>query len=359
MHDEKWKKSKTLERDGQDMIKIYVIAEAGVNHNGSLETAKRLVDAAATAGADAVKFQTFRTESLVCRDTRKAEYQMETTDRTETQFEMLKKLELTPEMHEQLIEYCDQKGIRFLSTPFDLESIRLLVGLGIQIFKIPSGEITNLPYLREIGRCHGKVILSTGMSSMEEVKAAVKVLQESGTDDIILLHCNSQYPTPVSDVNLLAMVRMQEELGLPVGYSDHTQGIEIPIAAAALGAVVIEKHFTLDKNMEGPDHKASLEPDELIQMVQGIRKIEQALGDGVKHMSDSEKENVHISRKSIVADTLIRKGDVFSQENITTKRPGTGVNPMRWDELVGRCAKREYHQDDLIMADELESEYER
>lgn len=341
------------------MNKVFVIAEAGVNHNGDVEIAKRLVDVAVESGADAVKFQTFKAEKLACRDARKAAYQMETTDGSESQFDMLKKLELTLEMHEQLIEYCNQKGIVFLSTPFDLESIKMLADLGLQIFKIPSGEITNLPYLRAIGKYHRKVILSTGMSSMEEVKAAVKVLQETGTDDIMLLHCNSQYPTPVSDANLRAMLCMQEELGLPVGYSDHTQGIEIPIAAAALGAVVIEKHFTLDKNMEGPDHKASLEPEELMQMVQGIRKIEQALGDGIKRVSDSEKENVHISRKSIVAVTSIKEGDVFSTENITTKRPGTGINPMRWDELVGRRAKRQYHQDDLIKADELESDYER
>ena len=274
------------------MSRVFVIAEAGVNHNGDIEIAKQLIDAASEAGADAVKFQTFQADSLVCRTAKKAEYQLETTDRTETQYDMLKKLELTPQMHRELIEHCSKKNIMFLSTPFDLESIKLLSELGMQIYKIPSGEITNLPYLREIAKQQKKIILSTGMSSMDEVKAAVDVLKDSGAKDITLLHCNTQYPTPVPDVNLLAMVKMREELGLPVGYSDHTQGIEIPIAAAALGAVVIEKHFTLDKNMEGPDHKASLEPLELKQMVESIRKTELALGNGIKPGVRVGKTNV-------------------------------------------------------------------
>ena len=261
---------------------------------------------------------------------------------------MLKKLELTEQMHKKLMEYCAKKKIMFLSTPFDIGSVKLLSKLGMQIFKIPSGEITNLPYLREIAGHQKKVILSTGMSNMNEVKAAVDVLKENGAADIILLHCNTQYPTPVSDVNLLAMVKMHEELGLPVGYSDHTLGIEVPIAAAALGAAVIEKHFTLNKNMEGPDHKASLEPQELKRMVEGIRKTELALGVGIKQASDSEKENRDIVRKSIVAASGIKKGEKYTEENLTVKRPGIGISPMRWDEVIGKTAGRDYETDEMI-----------
>lgn len=331
------------------MKKVFIIAEAGVNHNGDMEIARQLVDAASASGADAVKFQTFQAERLVCRSARKARYQLETTDASETQYDMLKKLQLTRQMHLELMEYCDKKNIMFLSTPFDTESIRLLADLGLQIFKIPSGEITNLPYLREIAKLQKKVILSTGMSDMDEVKAAVRELDANGAGEITLLHCNTQYPTPASDVNLLAMVRMREETGLSVGYSDHTQGIEIPIAAAALGAEVIEKHFTLDKNMEGPDHKASLEPHELTQMVAGIRKIELALGTGIKQVSASEQANVDIVRKSIVAAVDIQKGEIFTEENLTTKRPGSGISPMRWDEVVGTMADRDYKADELIV----------
>lgn len=330
------------------MNKIFVIAEAGVNHNGDIEIAKRLIDAAVEAGADAVKFQTFKAEQLVCRDAKKAEYQLATTDQSESQYDMLKKLELTTETHEILMKYCDQKNIMFLSTPFDIESINFLSKLGVQIYKIPSGEITNLPYLREVGKHRQKTILSTGMSSMDEVKAAVDVLQKAGANDIILLHCNTQYPTPITDVNLLAMVRMREELGLPVGYSDHTQGIEIPIAAAALGAVVIEKHFTLDRSMEGPDHKASLEPDELQAMVSSIRKVEKAMGDGIKKPTSSELSNMAVARKSIVAKCDIRTGELFTKDNLTTKRPGTGISPMQWDEIIGTAAKRDYVKDEMI-----------
>lgn len=330
------------------MNRVFIIAEAGVNHNGDIEIAKRLVDAAVAAGADAVKFQTFKAETLVCKDARKAAYQMETTDREESQFDMLKKLELTPGMHEQLMEYCRQKGIMFLSTPFDIDSLHYLVELGIGIIKLPSGEITNYPLLKETGKTGKKVILSTGMSSMDEVKAAVNVLRKAGTNDIVLLHCNTQYPAPASDVNLLAMTRMREELGVPVGYSDHTQGIEIPVAAAAIGASVIEKHFTLDKNMEGPDHKASLEPDELQRMVGAIRIIEGALGDGKKKPSESEKGNIAVVRKSIVAKCDIGVGESFSEENLTTKRPGTGISPMRWEQVVGQKAKRKFSADELI-----------
>lgn len=330
------------------MSRVFVIAEAGVNHNGDIEIAKQLIDAASEAGADAVKFQTFQADSLVCRTAKKAEYQLETTDRTETQYDMLKKLELTPQMHRELIEHCLKRNIMFLSTPFDLESIKLLSELGMQIYKIPSGEITNLPYLREIAKQQKKIILSTGMSSMDEVKAAVNVLKNNGTEDITLLHCNTQYPTPISDVNLLAMVKMREETGLPVGYSDHTQGIEVPIAAAALGAEVIEKHFTLNRKMEGPDHKASLEPQELMQMVVGIRKIESALGSNIKQVSESEMTNVAIVRKSIVAAANIKRGEKYTEKNITTKRPATGISPMLWDEIIGKTADRDYKVDEMI-----------
>lgn len=330
------------------MNRVFIIAEAGVNHNGDIEIAKRLIDAAAEAGADAVKFQTFKAEQLVCRDAKKAEYQLVTTDVSETQYDMLKKLELTPEMHEMLMKYCEEKNIMFLSTPFDIDSLHYLVKLGVGIIKLPSGEITNYPLLREAGKTQKRIILSTGMSSMDEVKAAVDVLQKAGTNDITLLHCNTQYPTPVTDVNLLAMVRMREELGVQTGYSDHTQGIEIPIAAAALGAVVIEKHFTLDKSMDGPDHKASLEPDELKRMVEGIRRVEQALGDGKKEVSSSEKGNIGIVRKSIVAARPVRKGERLTEDNLTTKRPGTGISPMRWNEVIGKTADRDYEADEMI-----------
>ena len=330
------------------MSRVFVIAEAGVNHNGDIEIAKQLIDAASEAGADAVKFQTFQADSLVCRTAKKAEYQLETTDRTETQYDMLKKLELTPQMHRELIEHCLKRNIMFLSTPFDLESIKLLSELGMQIYKIPSGEITNLPYLREIAKQQKKIILSTGMSSMDEVKAAVNVLKNNGTEELTLLHCNTQYPTPISDVNLLAMVKMREETGLPVGYSDHTQGIEVPIAAAALGAEVIEKHFTLDRKMEGPDHKASLEPQELMQMVVGIRKIESALGSKIKQVSESEMTNVAIVRKSIVAAANIKRGEKYTEKNLTTKRPATGISPMLWDEVIGKTADRDYKVDEMI-----------
>lgn len=330
------------------MGKVFVIAEAGVNHNGDMKIAKQLIDVASAAGADAVKFQTFNTENLVCKTAKKAEYQLKTTDKSETQYDMLKKLELTEQMHKELIEYCSKKKIMFLSTPFDVESIKLLSSLGLQIFKVPSGEITNLPYLREIAKQKKKVILSTGMSNMEEVKAAVDVLKNDGAGDITLLHCNTQYPTQVSDVNLLAMVKMREETGLPVGYSDHTQGTEISLGAAALGATVIEKHFTLDKNMEGPDHKASLEPHELREMVAGIRMVELALGDGIKQASESEKVNIDIVRKSIVAAIKIKKGELFTNKNLTTKRPATGITPMLWDKVVGTVADRDYEADEII-----------
>lgn len=330
------------------MSKIFIIAEAGVNHNGDMETAKKLVDVAAAAGADAVKFQTFRAEKLVCKNAKKAEYQMETTDAAESQFEMLKKLELTPQMHEELMAYCRQKGIRFLSTPFDVDSLHDLVERGVELIKLPSGEITNYPLLREAARSGKKIILSTGMSTLDEVRNAVDVLKENGGTDITALHCNTEYPTPYADVNLAAMKTIRDEIGVPVGYSDHTTGIEIPIAAAALGAVVIEKHFTLDRNMEGPDHKASLEPDELAEMVRAVRHIELAIGDGRKEPSQSEKKNMDIARKSIVAGCDIKAGEAFTEENVTAKRPGTGLSPMLWNQVIGQKAKRDFVADEMI-----------
>lgn len=330
------------------MDSVYIIAEAGVNHNGDVNIAKQLVDAAAEAGVDAVKFQTFKTENLVCKDAKKAEYQTETTDKTESQFDMLKKLELTLDMHRELIDYCKKKKVTFLSTPFDMESIELLEQLGMEVYKIPSGEITNLPYLRKIGSLGKKVILSTGMSTIQEVQDAVKVLRESGSEDISVLHCNTQYPTPMEDVNLNVIQTMREALGVPVGYSDHTQGIEVPIAATALGATIIEKHFTLDKGMEGPDHKASLEPEELKKMVQAIRNIEKALGKNEKISTESEKDNIPIVRKSIVAKVQIKEGEIFRESNITTKRPGTGLSPMLWDKVIGQKASRDFQADEMI-----------
>lgn len=330
------------------MSNVFVIAEAGVNHNGDIEIAKKLVDTAVWAGADAVKFQTFRAERLVCKSAKKAEYQMETTQKDESQFEMLKKLELTPDMHEQLIDYCKDRKIKFLSTPFDIESMDYLVQCGLDMIKIPSGEITNYPYLVNAGKTGQRVILSSGMSSLDEVRDAVHVLRENGSKNITVLHCNTEYPTPYEDVNLRAMQTIRDELGVSVGYSDHTDGIEIPIAAAALGAAVIEKHFTLDKNMEGPDHKASLEPDELREMIRAIRNIELSLGDGRKIPSASEKKNMDIVRKSIVAKCDIAQGEILTEENITTKRPGSGLSPMRWREVMGTKAIRDFKEDELI-----------
>lgn len=330
------------------MKKVFIIAEAGVNHNGSIEIARQLVDAAVMAGADAVKFQTFKAERLVCRNAGKAEYQLATTDQAETQLDMLKKLELTPRMHEQLICYCRQKGILFLSTPFDIESLQYLVGCGIEIIKIPSGEINNYPFLRAAGQTGKRIIISTGMSTLDEVRDAVRILKNNGSHDVTVLHCNTEYPTPYMDVNLRAMLTLKQALGVEVGYSDHTCGIEIPIAAAALQATVIEKHFTLDKSMNGPDHRASLEPGELKEMVKAIRNIERALGDGRKLPSMSEKRNISIVRKSIVAKCNIEKGEIFTEDNVTTKRPGSGISPMQWNLVIGRAAKRKFNEDEMI-----------
>lgn len=330
------------------MNRVFIIAEAGVNHNGSIELAKQLIDKASEAGADAVKFQSFKAERLVTRNARKAEYQKLTTNSRESQFEMIKKLELDYNKHRELIDYCHSKNIMFLSSPFDLESIELLNELGLEIFKIPSGEINNLPYLRKIGSLKKKVILSTGMSTLGDIENALTILRSSGTTDVTVLHCNTEYPTPMKDVNLLAMKTIKDAFKVEVGYSDHTLGIEVPIAAVALGATVIEKHFTLDKTMEGPDHKASLEPEELKEMVRCIRNIEQALGDGVKRLTESESKNIKIARKSIVAGRDIKKGEIFTEKNLAIKRPGDGISPMRWDEVIGKIAKRDFLEDELI-----------
>jgi len=327
-----------------------IIAEAGVNHNGSITTAKKMIDVAAEAGVDFVKFQTFKAEALVTQLAEKANYQKKLTDKVESQFEMIKKLELDEPAHEELIYYCEQKGVRFLSTPFDQNSIDLLAKLNIPFYKIPSGEITNLPYLRHIGRLGKPVVMSTGMATLEEVWAAMNVLLEAGTekDQITILHCNTEYPTHMEDVNLKAMLTIRDELGVAMGYSDHTLGIEIPIAAVAMGATVIEKHFTLDRTLSGPDHASSLEPDELKVMVTAIRNIEKAMGDGVKKPSPSEEKNIDAVRKSIVAGKPIKVGDVFSNENLTVKRPGMGLSPMNWDKLIETRSKRDFDQDELI-----------
>jgi len=331
--------------------KVFIIAEAGVNHNGSTELAKKLIDVASDAGADAVKFQTFKAEKLVSRDAKKAAYQQKNMkEENDSQYVMLKKLELDVATHKELITYAKSKNIMFLSTPFDLESVKLLNDLGLEIFKIPSGEITNFPYLHSIAKLGKKVILSTGMSIMQEVREAFEVLLNNGTkkEDITILHANTMYPTPMEDVNLCAMLSIQKELGVTVGYSDHTLGIEVPIAAVAMGASVIEKHFTLSRDMEGPDHKASLEPHELKAMVTSIRNIEKALGSREKKPSPSEIPNITVARKSIVAAYKIAKGEVFSEANLTTKRPGGGLSPMRWDELIGKMASKVYDVDDMI-----------
>lgn len=333
------------------MAKTLIIAEAGVNHNGSIKLAKQLIDAAAEAGVDYIKFQTFKTENLVSRQAVKAEYQKKNiNDTDESQFGMLKKLELTPARHVELMDYCRQKKVRFFSTAFDLDSIGLLSELGLEMWKIPSGEITNYPYLKKIARQGKPVILSTGMSDLQDIANAMEVLEKYGVirEQITVLHCNTEYPTPFADVNLRAMETIREQLGVKVGYSDHTVGIEVPIAAVALGATVIEKHFTLSRTLEGPDHKASLEPGELKAMVSAIRNIEVALGDKDKKVTASEAKNKAVARKSIVAARNIKAGELFTEENISVKRPGNGISPMEWENVLGRCASRDFQADDLI-----------
>ncbi|MFA5338274.1 MAG: N-acetylneuraminate synthase [Candidatus Omnitrophota bacterium] len=330
--------------------KVFIIAEAGVNHNGSLKIARKMVDAAKAAGADAIKFQTFKAENLVSKFAPKASYQKETIRENESQFDMLKKLELSNAAFKSLINYCRKKNIMFLSSPFDNESIDLLNRLGLKVFKIPSGEITNLPYLRKIGKLKKKIILSTGMSNLKEIKQALGILTKAGTNkkNITVLHCNTEYPTPFGDVNLNAMLTIKDAFNVNVGYSDHTHGMEVSIAAAALGAIVLEKHFTLDKNMPGPDQKASLNTRELKAMVDAVRNVEKALGSSIKKPSPSEFKNMFIVRKSIVAKRGIEKGEKFNKENITVKRPGLGIGPMLWDKVIGKTATRKFNEDELI-----------
>jgi N,N'-diacetyllegionaminate synthase len=332
------------------MKKTFIIAEAGVNHNGSVEIAKKLVDAAFSAGADAVKFQTFKAENLVCKGMQKADYQKKNTTKNESQYEMIKALELNHDAHYELIEHCNKSNIMFLSTPFDHESIDLLDSLKMPIFKIPSGEITNYPYLKKIAGLKKRVILSTGMSTLEEVSTAVEILLNEGVTikDLTVLHATSEYPCPIDEVNLLAMKTLGKKFNLKFGYSDHTEGIVVPISAVALGASVIEKHFTLDRNMDGPDHKASLEPHELTLMIDGIRKIELALGDGKKTPSPSEIKNINIARKFIVASKFIKSGELFSNSNIIAKRSGKGISPIRWHEVIGQKAKKDFQEDEII-----------
>lgn len=330
------------------MKRTLIIAEAGVNHNGSLNVAKKLAISAKEAGADIVKYQTFNPDALSSKYAEMAQYQKKNMGQTKSQKEMLSRLTLTHDEFIQLARFCDEIGIKFLSTPFDIQSIDFLNELGCDIWKIPSGEITNYPYLVHIAETKKKIIMSTGMSTLTEVVSALDILRSNGATDIQLLHCTTQYPTPYSAVNLKAMLTLKSETGCEVGYSDHTNGIEIPIAAVAMGAVIIEKHFTLDRNMEGPDHKASLEPWELKQMVDSIRHIEEALGDGKKKPADIELSNINIARKSIVAKKFIKRGEVLSEENITTKRPGNGISPMLWKSVLGTNAIRNFEEDELI-----------
>lgn len=340
------------------MERVLIIAEAGVNHNGDVNLAYRMIDEAKRAGADIIKFQTGKPESVISRFAQKAEYQKITTGEEESQLDMCKKISLEYEDYSSLKAYCDKVGIQFLSTPFDLESIEFLEKLGIGLWKIPSGEITNLPYLIRVANTHQPVIMSTGICEMEEVGAALQILEEHGAGKISLLHCTTEYPAPYGDVNLKAMLSMKDKFDLEVGYSDHTQGIEVSVAAVAMGAKIIEKHFTLDRNMEGPDHKASLEPPELKKLVRSIRHIEEAMGTGEKHPASSEIKNRDIARKSIVAACPIKAGEVFSEKNLTAKRPGNGISPMRWYDILGRKARKNYEEDELIVENELSSEKE-
>jgi len=329
-------------------VSVFVIAEAGVNHNGSLEIAKKLVKAAKEAGADCVKFQTFNANKLVSKYAKKATYQTENTDTDASQLEMLKKLELSKDEFVQLKKYCDECDIEFMSTAFDIDSIDFLEEIEMNTWKIPSGEITNLPYLMRIAKLNKPLILSTGMSTMEEVEDAIKILTKNNNSNVTVLHCTTEYPTPFEDVNLNAMITMHNKFGVKVGYSDHTQGIEVPIAAVALGAIVIEKHFTLDRDMVGPDHKASLEPAELHAMIQAIRNIETSMGKGIKNPTKLEKENSKVVRKSIVAARKIKQGEEFTEENLMVKRPGEGISPMKWFDVIGKHAKKDFTEEEYI-----------
>lgn len=335
------------------MERVIIIAEAGVNHNGSMELAKEMVRKAKEADVDYIKFQTFVPKKLVSQYADKADYQKETTGGDQSQLQMLEKLALTYDDFLELRNYCKEVGIGFISTPFDLDSIDFLETFDMDFWKVPSGEVTNLPYLEKIGKTGRDVVISTGMCEMSEIIDSLKVLEESGSGKITVLHCNTEYPTPYGDVNLKAMLHIGRETEKPIGYSDHTLGIEIPLAAVALGATVIEKHFTLDKTMEGPDHRASLEPEELKAMVSAIRHIEAGLGDGIKRRTVSENKNVSVARKSIVAKKHIAKGETFTEDNITVKRPGTGINPMKWYEVLGKTSNQEYAEDQIISGDVL------
>ncbi len=330
------------------MGRVLIIAEAGVNHNGSMKLAKQMVDKAKEADVDYIKFQTFIPKKLVSLYAEKADYQKETTGSDQSQLQMLEKLALTFDDFRELKDYCNLVGIGFISTPFDFDSIDFLENLDMDFWKVPSGEITNLPYLEKIGATGRDVVMSTGMCEMLEINNAIEVLEKSGAGKITVLHCNTEYPTPFTDVNLKAMLHIGRKTGKPIGYSDHTIGIEIPVAAVALGATVIEKHFTLDKMMEGPDHRASLDSTELKVMVSAIRSVEAGLGDGIKKRTKSEEKNVSVVRKSIVAKKNIKKGDKFTAESITVKRPGTGINPMRWYDVIGKVADRDYKEDEII-----------
>jgi N,N'-diacetyllegionaminate synthase len=336
-------------RGGEEALSTFIIAEAGVNHNGSLDLAKKLVDVASDSGADCVKFQTFVTKNIATKSAEKAEYQQKSTDAHESQYDMLKKLELSFDEFVELSEYCKKKKIEFMSTAFDFTSIDFLASLGVSTWKIPSGDITNLPFLIKTAKLKKPVILSTGMSNMDEIRSAIGVLKDNGAGELTVLHCTTEYPTPFSDVNLKAMQTMREEFDVRVGYSDHTRGIEVPIAAVALGGIVIEKHLTLDRNMEGPDHKASLEPVEFKAMVTAIRNIELALGSGVKQPAESEIKNMTVARKSIVAFTKIKAGEIFTEDNLTVKRPGDGISPMKWFDIIGKVASRDFEEDELIV----------
>ncbi len=329
-------------------MSVLIIAEAGVNHNGSFELAKKMADVAKAAGADIVKYQTAVPELVISRFAPKAEYQKESTGEAESQLEMVKKIHFGFAEHRKLKEYCDSIGIKYLSTPFDMDSIDFLAGMDMPVWKIPSGEVTNLPYLEKVARLKKPIIMSTGMCEIPEIQAALDVLYSNGAEDVTILHCNTEYPTPLKDANVKAMLDIQKNFGTKVGYSDHTLGLEAPLAAVALGATVVEKHFTLDKNMEGPDHAASMSPEELTALVKAIRNTELALGDGVKKVTESEAKNKDVARKSIVAKVPIKAGEVFTTDNITVKRPGNGISPMRWYEVLGQSAKRDFSLDELI-----------
>jgi len=333
------------------MKSVFIIAEAGVNHNASLERAHQLIEAAAKSGVDAIKFQTAVIEEEVSEKSELVDYQKNNTENYKNQLELAKKIHLPNNVWQELKVHAEQLGLKFMSSAFSVAGVSILADLGMEIYKIPSGEVTNLPYLRKVAKVAKEVILSTGMANLKEIEDALNILQKEGLpkENIIVLHCNTEYPTPFSDVNLKAMLHIKDELGVKIGYSDHTIGIEVPVAAVSLGARVIEKHFTIDKTLPGPDHKASLEPGELKSMVSAIRNIELALGNGFKEPSESEIKNMKLVRKSIVAKKEIQKGEIFSESNLSVKRPGTGISPMVWDNVIGKISKHHFNKDDQII----------